>query len=116
MSPLPLPRGFVEKVTADCKGEILDLKLTINQMVDRLQNFALAVTTLSREVGTLGILGGQANVQDVEGAWKQVTENVNLMATNLTNQVRSIATVTTAVAHGDLSQKIDVHAQERFYN
>lgn len=100
-----------KKVTADCKGEILNLKLTINQMVDRLQNFALEVTTLSREVGTLGILGGQANVQDVEGAWKAVTENVNLMATNLTNQVRSIATVTTAVAHGDLSQKIDVHAQ-----
>lgn len=100
-----------KKVTADCKGEILDLKLTINQMVDRLLNFALEVTTLSREVGTLGILGGQANVQDVEGAWKAVTENVNLMATNLTNQVRSIATVTTAVAHGDLSQKIDVHAQ-----
>ncbi|PSK36213.1 histidine protein kinase NIK1 [Candidozyma pseudohaemuli] len=100
-----------KKVTADCKGEILDLKLTINQMVDRLQNFALEVTTLSREVGTLGILGGQANVKDVEGAWKAVTENVNLMATNLTNQVRSIATVTTAVAHGDLSQKIDVHAQ-----
>ncbi|KAG7666327.1 NIK1 [[Candida] subhashii] len=100
-----------KKVTADCKGEILNLKLTINQMVDRLQNFALEVTTLSREVGTLGILGGQANVQDVEGAWKAVTENVNLMATNLTNQVRAIATVTTAVAHGDLSQKIDVHAQ-----
>ncbi|CAN3358928.1 histidine protein kinase Nik1p [Diutina catenulata] len=100
-----------KKVTADCKGEILQLKSTINQMVDRLQNFALEVTTLSREVGTLGILGGQANVQDVEGAWKAVTENVNLMATNLTNQVRAIATVTTAVAHGDLSQKIDVHAQ-----
>ncbi|KAK6205271.1 uncharacterized protein RJT21DRAFT_124434 [Scheffersomyces amazonensis] len=100
-----------KKVTADCKGEILNLKLTINQMVDRLQTFAVEVTTLSREVGTLGILGGQANVQDVEGAWKAVTENVNLMATNLTNQVRSIATVTTAVAHGDLSQKIDVHAQ-----
>lgn len=100
-----------KKVTADCKGEILDLKLTINQMVDRLQNFAVEVTTLSREVGTLGILGGQANVTDVEGAWKAVTQNVNLMATNLTNQVRSIATVTTAVAHGDLSQKIDVHAQ-----
>lgn len=100
-----------KKVTADCKGEILQLKSTINQMVDRLQNFALEVTTLSREVGTLGILGGQANVQDVEGAWKAVTQNVNLMATNLTNQVRSIATVTTAVAHGDLSQKIDVHAQ-----
>lgn len=102
---------LLKKVTADCKGEILQLKLTINQMVDRLQNFALEVTTLSREVGTLGILGGQANVQDVEGAWKAVTENVNLMATNLTNQVRAIATVTTAVAHGDLSQKIDVHAQ-----
>ena len=100
-----------KKVTAACKGEILDLKLTINQMVDRLQNFALEVTTLSREVGTLGILGGQADVKDVEGAWKAVTENVNLMATNLTNQVRGIATVTTAVAHGDLSQKIDVHAQ-----
>ncbi|CAI5760408.1 unnamed protein product [Candida verbasci] len=100
-----------KKVTADCKGEILQLKSTINQMVDRLQNFAYEVTTLSREVGTLGILGGQANVKDVEGAWKAVTENVNLMATNLTNQVRSIATVTTAVAHGDLSQKIDVHAQ-----
>lgn len=100
-----------KKVTANCKGEILNLKLTINQMVDRLQNFAFEVTTLLREVGTLGILGGQANVQDVEGAWKAVTENVNLMATNLTNQVRSIATVTTAVAHGDLSQKIDVHAQ-----
>jgi len=100
-----------KKVTADCKGEILNLKLTINQMVDRLLKFASEVTTLSREVGTLGILGGQANVQDVEGAWKAVTENVNLMATNLTNQVRSIATVTTAVAHGDLSQKIDVHAQ-----
>ncbi|QBM88038.1 osomolarity two-component system, sensor histidine kinase NIK1 [Metschnikowia aff. pulcherrima] len=102
---------LLKKVTADCKGEILDLKLTINQMVDRLQTFALEVTTLSREVGTYGILGGQANVRDVEGAWKAVTENVNLMATNLTNQVRSIATVTTAVAHGDLSQKIDVHAQ-----
>lgn len=100
-----------KKVTADCNGEILELKLTINQMVDRLQTFAYEVTTLSREVGTDGILGGQANVRDVEGAWKAVTENVNLMATNLTNQVRSIATVTTAVAHGDLSQKIDVHAQ-----
>jgi len=100
-----------KKVTADCKGEILDLKLTINQMVDRLQTFALEVTTLATEVGTDGILGGQANVRDVEGAWKAVTENVNIMAANLTNQVRSIATVTTAVAHGDLSQKIAVEAQ-----
>ncbi|CDK26495.1 unnamed protein product [Kuraishia capsulata CBS 1993] len=100
-----------KKVTADCKGEILDLKLTINQMVDRLQTFAQEVTTLATEVGTKGILGGQANVQGVEGAWKAVTENVNIMAANLTNQVRSIATVTTAVAHGDLSQKIKVEAQ-----
>ncbi|RKP29854.1 hypothetical protein METBISCDRAFT_27856 [Metschnikowia bicuspidata] len=100
-----------KKVTADCNGEILELKLTINQMVDRLQTFAYEVTTLSREVGTDGILGGQACVRDVEGAWKAVMENVNLMATNLTNQVRAIATVTTAVAHGDLSQKIDVRAQ-----
>ncbi|GMF08876.1 unnamed protein product [[Candida] boidinii] len=99
------------KVTADCKGEILDLKLTINKMVDSLQTFANEVTTLATEVGTKGILGGQANVQDVEGAWKAVTQNVNIMAANLTNQVRSIATVTTAVAHGDLSQKITVEAQ-----
>ncbi|GMG20668.1 unnamed protein product [[Candida] boidinii] len=74
------------KVTADCKGEILDLKLTINKMVDPLQTFANEVTTLATEVGTKGILGGQANVQDVEGAWKAVTQNVNIMAANLTNQ------------------------------
>ncbi|GMM35044.1 hypothetical protein DASC09_023690 [Saccharomycopsis crataegensis] len=100
-----------KKVTASCKGEILELKITINQMVDRLQNFALEVTTLATEVGTKGILGGQANVKDVEGAWKAVTTNVNIMAANLTNQVRSIAAVTTAVAHGDLSQKIAVQAE-----
>lgn len=100
-----------KKVTADCKGEILDLKLTINQMVDRLLNFASEVTTLASEVGTEGILGGQANVEGVEGAWKTMTQNVNNMASNLTNQVRAIATVTTAVAHGDLSQKIDVLAR-----
>lgn len=100
-----------KKVTADCKGEILDLKLTINQMVDQLQTFAEEVTQVARETGVFGRLGGEAIVQDVEGAWKEVTENVNLMALNLTNQVRSIATVTTAVAHGDLSQKIDVDAQ-----
>ncbi|KAG5356957.1 Histidine protein kinase NIK1 [Yarrowia sp. C11] len=100
-----------QKVSADCKGEILDLKSTINKMVDRLQNFALEVTTLARSVGTEGILGGQAKVEDVEGAWKEITENVNVMASNLTTQVRSIAHVTTAVAQGDLSQKIDVHAQ-----
>lgn len=100
-----------QKVSADCKGEILDLKSTINKMVDRLQNFATEVTTLARSVGTEGILGGQAKVEDVEGAWKEITENVNVMASNLTTQVRSIAHVTTAVAQGDLSQKIDVHAQ-----
>ena len=100
-----------KKVTADCNGEILELKLTINEMVDRLGIFAYEVTTLSREVGTDGILGGQACVRNFEGAWKAVIENVNLMATNLTKQVRAIATVTSAVAHGDLSQKIDVRAQ-----
>ena len=100
-----------QKVSADCKGEILDLKSTINKMVDRLQNFATEVTTLARSVGTEGILGGQAKVEDVEGTWKEITENVNVMASNLTTQVRSIAHVTTAVAEGDLSQKIDVHAQ-----
>lgn len=100
-----------QKVSADCKGEILDLKSTINKMVDRLQNFAIEVTTLARSVGTEGILGGQAKVEDVEGAWKEITENVNVMASNLTTQVRAIAHVTTAVAEGDLSQKINVHAQ-----
>ncbi|KAH3667109.1 hypothetical protein WICMUC_005456 [Wickerhamomyces mucosus] len=100
-----------KKVTADCKGEILDLKLTINQMVDSLQTFALEVTSLATDVGIKGILGGQAVVNGVEGAWKDLTDNVNAMATNLTNQVRSIATVTTAVANGDLSQKIDVVAE-----
>jgi osomolarity two-component system sensor histidine kinase NIK1 len=100
-----------KKVTADCKGEILELKITINQMVDSLQTFALEVTSLATDVGIKGILGGQAVVNGVEGAWKDLTDNVNAMATNLTNQVRAIATVTTAVAHGDLSQKIHVVAQ-----
>ncbi|KAK9472176.1 uncharacterized protein V1510DRAFT_418196 [Dipodascopsis tothii] len=100
-----------QKVSANCKGEMLDLKSTINKMVDRLQNFALEVTKVARAVGTEGILGGQAKVEDVEGAWKEITENVNVMASNLTTQVRSIADVTTAVAEGDLSRKIDVHAQ-----
>lgn len=99
------------KVTANCNGEILQLKNTINGMVDRLRTFVEEVRTLATEVGTKGILGGQANVTDVEGAWKDVTQKVNIMANNLTSQVRSIAAVTTAVAHGDLSQKIDVEAQ-----
>lgn len=87
------------------------LKETINKMVDRLQTFATEVTKVAREVGTEGKLGGQAKVEDVEGTWKALTENVNGMATNLTTQVRSIASVTTAVAEGNLSRKIDVHAQ-----
>lgn len=98
-------------VTANCKGEVLALKSTINQMVHQLQGFATEVTTLARRVGTEGRLGEQAKVQDVEGMWKEITENVNVMASNLTTQVRAIAHVTTAVAQGDLSQKIDVHAQ-----
>lgn len=100
-----------QKVTANCRGEILELKDTINTMVDRLTSFVEEVRTLATDVGTKGILGGQANVTDVEGSWKDVTERVNSMASNLTNQVRSIATVTTAVASGDLSQKIEVEAQ-----
>lgn len=102
---------LTQKVTADCKGEILQLKNTINTMVDRLTSFVEQVRTIATDVGTKGILGGQANVEDVEGSWKEVTERVNNMASNLTSQVRSIATVTTAVAHGDLSQKIEVEAQ-----
>lgn len=102
---------LTKKVTANCRGEILELKNTINTMVDRLTSFVEEVRTLATDVGTKGILGGQANVSDVEGSWKDVTERVNNMANNLTNQVRSIATVTTAVANGDLSQKIEVEAQ-----
>lgn len=102
---------LTKKVSAHCKGEILQLKETINKMVDRLQNFASEVTKVAREVGTEGKLGGQARVEDVEGTWKSLTENVNGMARNLTTQVRSIASVTTAVAEGNLSRTIDVHAQ-----
>ncbi|RPB08162.1 hypothetical protein P167DRAFT_494584 [Morchella conica CCBAS932] len=102
---------LTKKVSAICKGEILQLKETINKMVDRLQNFATEVTKVAREVGTEGKLGGQARVEDVEGTWKSLTENVNSMARNLTTQVRSIASVTTAVAEGNLARKIDVHAQ-----
>ncbi|ORX94483.1 hypothetical protein K493DRAFT_407974 [Basidiobolus meristosporus CBS 931.73] len=97
-----------KKVTVDVKGEILDLKNTINTMVDQLQNFATEVTRVSLEVGTEGKLGGQAIVKDVAGTWKDLTDNVNIMAANLTGQVRSIAEVTTAVACGDLSKKITV--------
>ena len=94
------------KITVDVKGEILQLKVTINTMVDQLNSFASEVTRVALEVGTEGKLGGQAKVQDVGGTWKDLTESVNLMASNLTGQVRNIAEVTTAVANGDLSKKI----------
>jgi HAMP domain-containing protein/signal transduction histidine kinase/CheY-like chemotaxis protein len=100
-----------KKITVDARGEILELKDTINTMVDQLRSFAAEVTRVAREVGTEGILGGQAEVEGVSGTWKGLTENVNLMASNLTTQVRSIATVTTAVANGDLSRKINVDAK-----
>jgi HAMP domain-containing protein len=97
-----------KKITVDVKGEILDLKRTINTMVDQLNSFASEVTRVAREVGTEGKLGGQAEVRDVGGTWKDLTDSVNFMASNLTGQVRNIAQVTTAVANGDLSKKITV--------
>ncbi|HEX2840515.1 HAMP domain-containing protein, partial [Hyphomicrobium sp.] len=97
-----------KKITVDVKGELLELKNTINTMVDQLRSFAAEVTRVAREVGTEGKLGGQADVQGVSGTWRDLTENVNLMAGNLTAQVRNIADVTTAVAMGDLSKKITV--------
>ncbi len=97
-----------KKIDVDVKGEILDLKTTINTMVDQLNAFASEVTRVAREVGTEGKLGGQAQVSGVAGTWKDLTDNVNSMAGNLTGQVRNIAEVTTAVARGDLSRKITV--------
>jgi HAMP domain-containing protein/signal transduction histidine kinase/DNA-binding response OmpR family regulator len=97
-----------KKITVDVKGEILELKNTINVMVDQLNGFASEVTRVAREVGTEGKLGGQAQVRGIAGTWKDLTDNVNLMADNLTGQVRNIAEVTTAVARGDLSKKITV--------
>ena len=97
-----------KKITVDARGEILELKNTINVMVDQLNAFANEVTRVAREVGTEGKLGGQADVKDVAGTWKDLTDNVNFMASNLTGQVRNIAEVTTAVANGDLSKKITV--------
>src|SRR5205814_1904489 len=96
------------KITVDVKGEILELKNTINTMVDQLNAFASEVSRVAREVGTEGKLGGQAVVPGVAGTWKNLTDNVNSMAQNLTDQVRNIAEVTTAVARGDLSRKITV--------
>src|SRR5437870_3935192 len=97
-----------KKITVDVRGEILELKNTMTPMVDQLNSFAAEVTRVAREVGTEGKLGGQADVKGVAGTWKDLTENVNKMASNLTNQVRNIAQVTTAVANGDLSKKITV--------
>ena len=97
-----------KKITVDVAGEILELKKTINTMVDQLNSFASEVTRVALEVGTEGKLGGQAKVQGVGGTWKDLTESVNQMAFNLTAQVRNIAEVTTAVARGDLSRKITV--------
>ncbi|MGV9252916.1 HAMP domain-containing protein [Streptomyces sp. NPDC003697] len=100
-----------QKITVDARGEILELKNTLNTMVDQLSSFAQEVTRVAREVGTEGILGGQAEVQGVSGTWKDLTQSVNFMANNLTIQVRNIAEVTTAVAKGDLSKKITVDAK-----
>jgi HAMP domain-containing protein/CheY-like chemotaxis protein/signal transduction histidine kinase len=100
-----------KKITVDVRGEILQLKETINTMVDQLRSFAGEVTRVAREVGTEGKLGGQANVPGVAGTWADLTDNVNLLAANLTTQVRNIAEVTTAVARGDLSRKITVDAK-----
>ena len=102
---------LTQKVSVDVKGETLELKSTINTMVDQLSSFADEVTRVAREVGTEGKLGGQATVKGVSGTWKDLTDNVNLMAGNLTSQVRNIAQVATAVATGDLSQKITVDVQ-----
>src|SRR5207253_364017 len=97
-----------KKITVDVRGEVLELKETINAMVDQLRAFSSEVTRVAREVGPEGQLGGQANVKGVSGTWKDLTDNVNTLADNLSNQVRNIAEVTTAVAQGDLSKKITV--------
>ena len=102
---------LTRKITVDARGEILELKSTINTMVDQLSSFADEVTRVAREVGTEGMLGGQARVPGVAGTWRDLTVSVNSMASNLTNQVRSIADVSTAVARGDLSKKISIEAR-----
>src|SRR5256885_838399 len=102
---------LAEKITVDVRGEFLELKDTINKMLDQLRSFASEVTRVAREVGTEGILGGQAKVEGVSGTWKALTDSVNSMASNLTSQVRNIAAVTTAVANGDLTKKITVYVR-----
>src|SRR5213080_3065119 len=100
-----------QQITVDVKGEILELKNTVNTMVGQLSSFADQVTRVAREVGTEGKLGGQAEVKGVSGTWRDLTESVNFMASNLTDQVRNISQVSKAVARGDLSQKITVEAK-----
>src|SRR5206468_3152831 len=100
-----------KKITAHVQGEMLDRKSVVKAMVDQLNSFASEVTRVALEVGTEGELGGQAQVKGVAGTWKDLTDNVNTMAANLTGQVRAIAEVTTAVADGDLSKKITAHVQ-----
>src|SRR5687767_9349611 len=106
---------LTQKITVDVKGEILQIKDVINKMVDQLSSFAAEVTRVAKEVGTEGKLGGQADVKGVSGTWKDLTDNVNVLAGNLTDQVRNIAKVTTAVAKGDLSQKITVDAKGEIF-
>ena len=100
-----------KKIVVDARGEIYELKNVINTMVDQLSAFAEQVTRVSREVGTEGKLGGQASIEGVRGVWKELTDNVNLMGSNLTNQVRDISQVATAIAQGDLSRKITVEVR-----
>ena len=100
-----------QKITVEARGEILELKNTVNTMVEQLRAFAAEVTRVAKEVGTDGKLGGQAEVKGVSGTWKDLTDNVNQMASNLTSQVRGIVKVVTAVANGDLSQKFVVEAK-----
>src|SRR5947199_10683840 len=102
---------LTRKITVEASGEVAALAETINTMVDQLSSFADEVTRVAREVGTEGILGGQANVKGVSGAWKDLTDNVNTLADKLSNQLRNIAEVTTAVTNGDLTQEITVDAK-----
>src|SRR5436853_1393122 len=111
VTPAVAGGDLTQKITVDARGEVLELKNTINVMVDQLSSFADEVTRVAREVGSEGRLGGQAEVEGVSGTWRQLTENVNELASNLTSQVRNIAQVTTAVAQGDLTQKITVDAR-----
>src|SRR5206468_3378582 len=102
---------LTQKITVDARGEVLELASTVNTMVDQLSSFADEVTRVAREVGTEGHLGGQAQVRGVSGTWRDLTDNVTSTARNRTGQVRNIAQVATAVARGDLSQKITVDAR-----